>query len=343
MLTQLQIQRYKSLFEVKIDLSPLTVFVGPGGVGKSNICESVVVLGHILQQVTEHNEDSFNLFRQPRILHIQQAIATFMNNPQAENKFWRDDTALMGFTFSLTTNSKNKPLEYHIRISDQSVGFPIPKKFIQAFNRVDIYDFNPLALSQSVMGNAPLGFDGQGMANTLADILLHDRNRFIALENKFKTLAPTVSRIILSRQGDQIELGVVDKYANYTIPAAEMSYSALRVLAFLSALYQLDPPNIFCFEELENGLHPWVLRQIVEILQTISTQGLFGKPTQVLLTTHSPLLLTYLQPHHLRAVELDEAGKTQVHPFPTKAEDLQQVIDGFQGPLGESWFSNLKR
>ncbi|MBV7334869.1 AAA family ATPase [Chloroflexi bacterium TSY] len=46
MLTRLIVQRYKSLYDVALDLEPLTVFIGPNGSGKSNICEAIVMLSH---------------------------------------------------------------------------------------------------------------------------------------------------------------------------------------------------------------------------------------------------------------------------------------------------------
>lgn len=58
MLSKLRFKRYKSLFDVEIDLEPLTVFIGPNGSGKSNICEALVVLSDFLRRITEvKNQD----------------------------------------------------------------------------------------------------------------------------------------------------------------------------------------------------------------------------------------------------------------------------------------------
>lgn len=57
MLTRLAVRRYKSLYDVSLDLEPLTVFIGPNGSGKSNICESLVLLSdfHLLSSSFEGN------------------------------------------------------------------------------------------------------------------------------------------------------------------------------------------------------------------------------------------------------------------------------------------------
>ena len=44
MLEKIRIERYKSLYDVTINLEPLTVFIGPNGSGKSNICEALFLL-----------------------------------------------------------------------------------------------------------------------------------------------------------------------------------------------------------------------------------------------------------------------------------------------------------
>ena len=41
MLKNTHVQHYKSLFDVSVDLEPLTVFIGPNGSGKSSYCEAL--------------------------------------------------------------------------------------------------------------------------------------------------------------------------------------------------------------------------------------------------------------------------------------------------------------
>ena len=59
-----------------------------------------------------------------------------------------------------------------------------------------------------------------------------------------------------------------------------------------------------------------------------------GPPTQVILTTHSPLLLNLVEPEEIRVVKRDDEGATQVSRF-ADAPDLSELLD-YQGP-GEIW------
>jgi len=112
-------------------------------------------------------------------------------------------------------------------------------------------------------------------------------------------------------------------------------------LAFLTALYQKNTPSIICFEEIENGVHPWLLHKMIELLKIVSTEGITGQPVQILITTHSPLLLNYVEPHQVRAVELDSEGKTQVHALPTDSARFKKALEAYDGELGELWFTNV--
>ena len=134
---------------------------------------------------------------------------------------------------------------------------------------------------------------------------------------------------------------LADRYSEHLIPAADISDGTLRLLGFLAALYQAQTPDILCFEEPENGVHPWLLHKMVELLNLVSTEGIVGKPVQVLITTHSPVLLNYVRPEQVRAVELDDQGRSQIHNLPTDSTRFQAAMKAYNGALGELWFSNL--
>ncbi|NJL89885.1 MAG: ATP-binding protein [Coleofasciculaceae cyanobacterium SM2_1_6] len=254
-----------------------------------------------------------------------------------------------------------------ISITDDSVSnlrqFLIESKYFDSLvendlRGVSIYDFSPISL----VNNTPADFmerSGQGIAYALVDILHSNREGFDELEERFRQLVPNIKKILLPRgsvrdarnlslsprdfeaRQNTFSLELIDKYSEHHIPASDISDGTLRILAFLTALYQENTPSIICFEELENGVHPWLLSKMMELLKIVSTEGITGKPVQVLITTHSPLLLNYVEPHQVRAVELDEEGKTQVHALPTDSVRFQKALEAYDGSLGELWFTNI--
>jgi predicted ATPase len=214
-----------------------------------------------------------------------------------------------------------------------------------SLKKVGIYDFAPTALSSntnSTLLNNSMDRTGQGIAYALVDILHTNRERFDELEERLTRLVPNIKRISLPRSQNQtFSLELIDRYSEHHIPASDISDGTLRILGFLTSLYQENTPSIICFEEIENGIHPWLLHKMVELLKIVSTEGITGNPVQVLITTHSPVLLNYVEPYQVRAVELDGEGKTQVHNLPVDSVRFQKALAAYDGDLGELWFTNV--
>jgi Fe-S cluster assembly ATPase SufC len=101
------------------------------------------------------------------------------------------------------------------------------------------------------------------------------------------------------------------------------------------ALAFSDEPGILLIEEPENGLHPSRLREVVEMLRKISTGSIGNTPRQVIVTTHSPLLLNYTQPEEVRIVQRDRERGTVVTPM-SDVPDVHELLDEFG--TGELWY-----
>jgi AAA15 family ATPase/GTPase len=369
MLSKLKVQHYKSLFDTEVDLEPLTVFIGPNGSGKSNICEALAILSDFLQRLID-NGDS-----------VRDARDIFQKSLQAIDKNRNDNLDLFVFEVNTNKNlgiknssSKKKEsfkpissillcinyLKKEIKIeifefeknsisdyfSHHIYEFLISHKYLKspvedALRKVSFYDFTPVSLSSNVIPKGGMERTGQGIAYALVDILHLNRNGFDELEERLVNLVPNIKSISLPRSNNEFSLELIDRYSDHHIPASDISDGTLRILAFLTALYQKDTPSIICFEEIENGVHPWLLHKMMELLKIVSTEGITGKPVQVLITTHSPVLLNYVEPHQVRAVELDAEGKTQVHALPIDSVRFQKALEAYDGSLGELWFTNM--
>ncbi len=370
MLSKLRVQHYKSLFDTEIDLEPLTVFIGPNGSGKSNICESLTVLSNFLQKliesgkattttkdfflrslerVSEQVDDIRSKFWHGNLDYLYiGAVARipgnvdFVQDISINFDYFQETVCLEEGSNAYSDTTKLTHSLWHFLVNR----YNYPSTLIGAsLKKVGIYDFSPTALSSNTYGSqsdSSMDRAGNGIANALADILLTNRERFDELESRFKELVPNVKRILLLRKANQpFSLELIDKYSEHHISASDISDGTLRILGFLTAIYQENTPSIICFEEIENGIHPWLLYKIIELLKIVSTEGINGNPVQVLITTHSPVLLNYVEPHQVRAVELDAEGKTQVHNLPVDSVRFQKALEAYDGDLGELWFTNV--
>ena len=372
MLSKLRVQHYKSLFDTQVDLEPLTVFIGPNGSGKSNICEALAILSDFLQGLIDTGNNAVPI----KDFFAQSLQAVSKNQPSIESKFWHGKLDYLSFEVSTFLKTENNPSEKSENLLELSVHFDYPQQNVSikvpgnasngldrytpnlrqflvsnkysdspianALRKIGIYDFAPVNLSSNTPSTGSMERTGQGIAYALVDILHANRKSFDELEERLTRLVPNIQRIALPRANNQtFLLELIDRYSEHHIPASDISDGTLRILAFLTALYQEDTPSLICFEEIENGVHPWLLHKMMELLKTVSTEGITGKPVQVLITTHSPVLLNYVEPHQVRAVELDNEGKTQVHSLPTDSVRFQKALEAYDGALGELWFTNV--
>ncbi|MBE9054721.1 AAA family ATPase [Sphaerospermopsis sp. LEGE 08334] len=372
MLSKFRVQHYKSLFDTEIDLEPLIVFIGSNGSGKSNICEVLAVLSDFLQRLMDNKKGKQIIF--PFFSESLKAVSK--NQQSIESKFWHGKLDYLLFEASTNNTIKSTDHEDNQDFLDILITLNYPHKTVTIANKkrtlyrernstpelrellvdckfpdspighslkkINIYDFAPSSIASKATSNGYMEKTGEGIAYALLDILLANREGFDELQERLTLLVPNIKKIVLPRsENNTFSLELVDKYSEHHIPAADISDGTLRILAFLTALYQENTPSIICFEEIENGVHPWLLHKMMELLKIVSTEGITGNPVQVLITTHSPVLLNYVEPHQVRAVELDKEGKTQVHKLPLESVRFQKALEAYDGALGELWFTNV--
>jgi predicted ATPase len=120
---------------------------------------------------------------------------------------------------------------------------------------------------------------------------------------------------------------------------SEVSDGSLIMLALLAAFAQPQPPDILAIDEIERGLHPYLLQQVVALCRDLAA-GKLGRPVQVLAATHSPHLLDFLEPHEVRFVTRDrDTGNTVVTAPPTEAPEWARAAEAYRDSLGDLWLS----
>lgn len=74
-------------------------------------------------------------------------------------------------------------------------------------------------------------------------------------------------------------------------PAPVLSDGTLRFAAITAAFFQPDMPGLMTIEEIENGIHASRVRLLVDLLRSRAGAG----ATQIMATTHSPIVLAWLK------------------------------------------------
>jgi hypothetical protein len=184
---------------------------------------------------------------------------------------------------------------------------------------------------------------GENLASVLYSFLSSaDRSRFQALERALHDAIPSLRGIALPATRDKEPKGAIavefilsgDDHGPVTIPADLVSGGALLLTAFLTLAYG-KTPGLLLLEAPENGLHPFLLKLVIDLLRKISTGEVGNRKRQVIVTTHSPLLLNYAKPEEVRIFLRDQERGTQVRSL-TDAPDIDKLLKEFA--VGELWY-----
>lgn len=115
---------------------------------------------------------------------------------------------------------------------------------------------------------------------------------------------------------------------DFKVSQAGASSGTLRTLAFMTALFGQTASRLVAIEEPENHIHPAALEALAEHLKSASAQ------VQVMVTTHSPLLLDCLDtPEAVYLVRRGQAG-TEVSREPNPNAIREALVQSRFG-LGE--------
>lgn len=127
-------------------------------------------------------------------------------------------------------------------------------------------------------------------------------------------------RLLLQIKDAPFERPVLSKYA---------SDGTLKLLAYLTVLYDPAPPQFVGIEEPENFLHPRLLSDLAEECRAATERS------QLLVTTHSPFFLNALRADEVRALYRDEHGFTQV----VRVSDIRGIPEFLNAgaSLGHLW------
>lgn len=188
---------------------------------------------------------------------------------------------------------------------------------------------------------AVLTSTGDNLASVLDGLLSGpDREAVVEMERVLHDAIPSlqgfaVRPVVKGNQGEKsIEFVLSGTKPTMTIPCVLASDGAMLLTAFLALAYS-DTPEVLLIEEPENGLHPTRLKEVIDLLRRMTTGEVGNKRRQIILTTHSPLLLNYARPEEVRIVRRDPEQGTQVKAMSDVPglDTLRQELG-----LGEIWY-----
>ena len=347
-ITRVRVQGFRSLLDVNVELKDVTVLVGPNGSGKSSFVDALSFLHQCLTASPQEAFKSRGGVEEVRTRTGQPADVLALETSirsRAEGLFSGTYFVRFNLTsraeFSIAEESCEVSLtpeeglrRFEVRhgrwvkaaegaepqLAKNRLALPLLsgiRAFAPIYNALTamrFYAITPGAVSTpSEPGEGEqLAEDGSNAASVLKSLEEKDETLSTNVVQALSQVVPSVSRIIPKYRGRRhVTLTfeeALSEEQSVTFNAISMSAGTLRVLGILLAIYQAEPPTLIGLEEPETAIHPGAAAGLAEALQEA------GLRSQILVTTHSPDLVTRFEVDSLRAVER-KRGLTVIAPI----------------------------
>jgi len=327
--SKFRLQNFKAIRDSgDIEFTPLTVFVGGNGVGKSSLVEGLETLQVLARDGFDkafQNWRGFEFIRNkfaqsPMKFGIEGRLPTgFVTQPYTHPCYSATVEISADYGSQPSTNSiQEEFLRFTERGKDaQYIGFTpdnLELTFYQSVLRHEPFfrfwqfiRLNPEAMAHPKLlshagGYLPLATDGSNIAEYLIDIqqktLSH--NIIQGIVETVQYVLPYVNDLqpILTTETGRFAHLQLNEW-DAAIPSWLFSSGTLRLVALLALFRHPKPPPLIVIEEIENGLDPSTIAMIVEEIREVVRTG----KSQIILTTHSPYLMNLLPLESLMLVE----------------------------------------
>lgn len=212
----------------------------------------------------------------------------------------------------------------------------------QFVSRWGFFDPNPFVLRRGWSGFDSSRFDyvGRNLAERLYAIRESSSETFEQIVSATQSVLglPTAIELRRSRAHEEDQVEDVDDRVyfvqrepglRYPVHQVGASSGTLRILALMTALFGETDSNLIGIEEPENHVHPTALKAFAEYLLKARHR------VQILVTTHSPLLLDFLnEPGAVCVVRHSDQDGTRVSSE-NNAEAVRQALEASGFGLGE--------
>ena len=342
-LRRLSAKNFRSLHDETIDLGGLIVFIGANASGKSTILDTL----RFLHEGVRHRDFRPPVFARGGIIHLGwkgeaadriELLVRFESGgksfewsvrlqrdryefhveehvdelrPDAPPSRLLESSRGQGWWWSgervSRVDLKQPQTTCALAAAAADASFPA-REIAEFVGRWGFFDPNPFLLRHDWVGLDFGGFDphGRNLGETLH--MLQETNPGVldGIVSATQSVLGLPSKIEPRESENRFFFVQEEPGLRFPVHQVGVSSGTLRMLALMTALLGEPEANLVGIEEPENYVHPTALSSFVEHLEDAK------KRVQIMLTTHSPLLLDYLgDPDAVRVVQRHDSEGTR--------------------------------
>jgi predicted ATPase len=213
---------------------------------------------------------------------------------------------------------------------------------LSAISEMRFLDLSPDVMKlPTFAGQNVLGDRGENLSSVMLDIC-RDETRKAILLDWLQSLTPMDAKDFdFPEDFTGKVLLRIEEASGQKTTAYSASDGTLRFLGLLAALLGNQRSRFYFFEEPENGIHPNRLSLLLQLMQ----QEVASSSMQIVITTHSPLLLNFLSPESLEYASLmyrigdrTESRITKIMDIPNARELVAN--EGLSSLLDSGWLED---
>lgn len=369
--SRLRARRYRSLRDFEIEIGALNLLIGANAAGKSNVLDALRFLAdglrekdfsrplaarggplHLAWKGEEADEVDLELnFDQPphsflwkvvldrhgvKREELNQVAPKYLNLLLAEygKGEWKGKSGARKLQMTTSTGCA-----LAVAAADPEFAARELDEFIGGWA---FFDFEPQQLrraSFSAFGDGDqLELTGRNLAQRLYALDHGDSAAKAAFKNiveNTRAILGLPEKIETRKSDEEGRYYFVQTEPGLNFPVNQVAVSAgtLRVLALMAALFAEGKPGLVGIEEPENYVHPRALGELGSLIVIASTS------LQILVTTHSPILLNAIQdPEAVRVIVRSPESGTTLKPC-ASVGDIRAALKDSGFGLGDFYDS----
>ncbi|MBG0825375.1 AAA family ATPase [Planomonospora sp. ID91781] len=306
MITRIEIDGFKSFLDFEIDVPPFLALVGPNAGGKSNLFDA---LGFVADEVGGSggllgarrgapNEQFHRVAQGAPVAAFTVAVEALVSpEPGALLPVRFDTGAEMVLRIPRSTGAvvshvarRLPPELLELMVVDPDPA-GTPRRTVAAWRR-----HAPVPRAMRGRGApddlGPLAADGANLAAVLGRMA--GTAAFADVVADLAALVPGAAGLLPRLERGEWSFGLVLD-GQGEVPAALLSDGTLRITGLLAALHDPDHPATLLVEEVEAGVHPGRLGELLRrVRQRVREPGGAEPYRQVIVTSHSPAVVAEL-------------------------------------------------
>jgi predicted ATPase len=352
-LTRLQATRFRGLVDVSIELRPLTVLVGPNGVGKSTVLDALGFLrtatnrsltravkdeGGMQRLRTRGTEGPVQLCVEFAIDHGHGPMAGLYEIVLDElgrgvvvehETLWLDDNVLLDKRRGQTiiqephvshASRLESPAELGLAIIGKQEEYPMLQGIRAALGQIVLVDREPMLHANDwdeLIGRSSGARRSRAVVrySDVLSTIVSDADAMSRLSSIVTELLPNVRSIEATGTPDEPDLLISIQGAAGGLRLDEISSGTRQILLYAALYVAPVTPRAVLIEEPDAGIHPGGQAALVHLLRSLAEKCV------VVATTHSPAFVARLS----AADEVKAMSPTDDGP---RVDALAQVIRG---------------